>query len=164
MCRDYMVRRSSEKDPGKLAGVWCGPWTVTSTWGNVVCTIKRVGGDEVRRAHVDQMKPFKCATVTPRQSRRDRQPPPPSAEEQQRILRKMRRQSVSDAQSQGSDDDGNDGDYEVDSVIGHLRTSNGFWFLLKFKGYEEPTWEHESVVQAPKLVQAYFKRVCSTQL
>lgn len=114
-----MVRRSSAKDPGKLAGVWCGPWTVTSTWGNVVCTIKRVGGDEVRRAHVDQMKPFKCATVTPRQSRRDRQPPPPSAEEQERILRKMRRQSVSDAQSQGSDD-GNDEDYEVDSVIGHV--------------------------------------------
>ena len=72
--------------------------------------------------------------------------------------------SQSDAQSQGSDDDADDEDYEVESVEGHLRTTKGFWFLLKFKGYDQPTWEHESVVQAPKLVQAYFKRVCSTQV
>ena len=66
-----------------------------------------------------------------------------------------------------TDDDGQQMDdedmaeYEVEEVLGHIRTEKGFWFLLRFKDYAQTTWEHESLVSAPSKVQEYFARVCA---
>lgn len=52
------------------------------------------------------------------------------------------------------DDNGDQADeedaeeYELEEIWGHIHTEYGFWFLLKYKDYAEPSWEHESLVSA----------------
>jgi len=56
-----------------------------------------------------------------------------------------------------------DVEYVVEAVIGHFHTPQGFWFLVKWVDYVEPTWEHESLLEAGKRVTEYFKSVCQTE-
>jgi hypothetical protein len=53
-------------------------------------------------------------------------------------------------------------EYDVESILGHFRSPHGFWFLIKWSGFVQPTWEHESLLNAPKLVTTYFKSVCES--
>ena len=58
------------------------------------------------------------------------------------------------------DDSIDDAEYVVEAIIGHFHTPKGFWFLVKWVDYAEPTWEHESLLEAGKRVTEYFKSVC----
>ena len=96
-CRDYTVElrlKSAAESvdinatgPGKLAMRWSGPWIITATWGNVVMTLKRVGGGQTRRAHTDQVKAFMISSTTPDELKRGREPRKPSAAEQNRVIK-----------------------------------------------------------------------------
>ena len=182
-CRDYTVEKrrkvASEKadsisnGPGKLAMKWSGPWIVTATWGNVVMTLRRVGGGQTRRAHTDQVKDFHISSTTPNELKRQKEPKKPSAHEQRRVVRLLEKEKSKTDLSDNEDDSGNDSNpsselsddidgtpYIVEDVCGHFHTDNGFWFLVKFEGYGDPTWEFEGLIDAPAMITRYFKRVC----
>ena len=182
-CRDYTVERRSQvaiekktpgsTGPGKLAMKWSGPWLVTATWGNVVMTLKRVGGGQTRRAHTDQVKPFHISATTPNELKRGREPRKPTAAEQSRVVKLLEREKRAadmDEAINGSGDDMDDGSnsegdidataYDVEEICGHFHTDRGFWFLVKFEGYSDPTWEFEGLINSPGKVTQYFKRVC----
>ena len=128
-------------------------------------TLKRVGGaNELRRAHTDQVKPFVVAAETPRELRRSREPPRPNAAQQYRVVKK----AVKDSDTKPGDVSEDDGDeelsedlteYVVETIIGHFHTPAGFWFLVQWEGYDLPTWEHESNIQAPQRITQYFRTV-----
>ena len=178
-CRDYTVGKTSKRTasqatphkdegPGKLARKWSGPWLVVATWGNVVMTLKRVGGGQIRRAHLDQVQKFDVTPTTPNELRRNKEPKKPTLAEQKRVLKLLTTESGK-AQSGDSDKSSDDEEtedeldetqYAIENVLGHLHTPRGFWFLIKFQGYDEPTWEHESLMNAPEAVTRYFKEVC----
>ena len=96
------------------------------------------------------------------------EPTKPSRANQTRILnklRKMRLDGLHEMDDVESKDDVliDDADYEefvVEAVIGHFQTDKGFWFLIKWDGYAEPTWEHQSAIKAPMKVQTYFREIC----
>ena len=159
--------------PGKLAMKWSGPWLVTATWGNVVMTLKRVGGGQTRRAHTDQVKPFHISATTPNELKRGREPRKPTTAEQSRVVKLLEREKRAadmDEAINGSGDDMDDGSnsegdidataYDVEEICGHFHTDRGFWFLVKFEGYSDPTWEFEGLINSPGKVTQYFKRVC----
>ena len=154
--------------PGKLAPKWNGPWLVTETWGNVVMTLKRVGGGDLRRAHIDQVKPFTIGPNTARLLARGPTPEKPTIEEQKKIVKIIQKEKaaahrdVADPEGEGYDsDDELDGTtYVVERVVGHFQSDNGFWFLIQWEGYRELTWEHESLLTCPEKVTRYFKEVC----
>ena len=184
-CRDYTVERRSRTiadthttgstGPGKLAMKWSGPWIVAATWGNVVMTLKRVGGGQTRRAHTDQVKPFTISSTTPDELKRRREPKKPTTVEQRRVISLLEKEKQ-DADHNGIDDNSEDDDvgnnsnnsedlidgteYSVEEIRGHFQTEHGFWFLVKFEGYSDPTWEFEGLLNAPEKVTRYFKRVC----
>ena len=164
--KDHALLKRAEGGPGKLARQWCGPWTVSATWGNVVLTLKRVGSSETKLAHVDQCKRFIFSSETPRELLRKREPKRPSTKEQSDILRRISKSSDREGNELDTDADAEEQDlmddtaYEVEKVLGHFYTPQGFWFLVSFVGFSEPSWEHESLLEASKLVTDYFKRVC----
>jgi transposase InsO family protein len=162
--RDFGMLKRKTGGAGKLARQWCGPWTVTQTWGGVVLTVKRVGGMETKLAHADQVKPFHVSGSTPRIGRRRTEPKRPSAQQQARFSSATGMESDSEVDETRDSTDGDLGEqeFEVETVIGHFRTPKGFWFLVKWAGFVEPTWEHESMLNAPKLVTQYFKSVCES--
>ncbi|KAI9314208.1 hypothetical protein BX666DRAFT_1971420 [Dichotomocladium elegans] len=51
-------------------------------------------------------------------------------------------------------------EYEVEAIAGHRKNRKklGVDYLIKWKGYDESdnTWEHESNVHAPELIEAYW--------
>ena len=180
-CRDYTVTRpvraknvdlkqNLEDGPGKLARKWSGPWIVVATWGNVVMTLKRVGGGQMRRAHLDQVQKFEVTSTTPHELRRKKEPKKPSQSEQKRVLklieaennRKAQLEKSEDEEVSEDEDDGELGDthYNVERILGHFHNDDGFWFLVHFQGYDDPTWEHESLLECPDKVTRYFKEVC----
>jgi transposase InsO family protein len=168
-CRDYSVRRQ-DTGPNKLRREWSGPWVVSSTWGNVALTLTRVGATETRRAHADQVKPFLFTATTPRELRRRIEPSRPSQADQDRVLKRIRRYEAqagdTDASALLDDhdmDSVDDVEYVVEAIIGHFHTPQGFWFLVKWVDYVEPTWEHESLLEAGKRVTEYFRSVCQTE-
>lgn len=151
---DYQVAKKVRKGARKLTRRWCGPWTVTSTWGNVIVTIKRVGGGaETRRAHVDQLKSFAVSTSTPRELRHTEPERPSTAEQRQVTVPKA------DASEAVSDDE-DQVEYEVEKVVGHFINETGIWFLVQWKGYDDPTWEHEDNLCCGEMVTRYFRNVC----
>jgi hypothetical protein len=180
-CRDYTVERRQQTatntqapnstGPGKLAMKWSGPWLVTATWGNVVMTLKRIGGGQTRRAHKDQVKAFTISPTTPNELKRRREPKKPSPVEQRRVIRLLADERVDNNLERDSDnsdeviDPASDDEidatrYSIEEICGHFHNDRGFWFLVKFEGYSEPTWEFEGLVDAPDKVTRYFKRVC----
>lgn len=46
--------------------------------------------------------------------------------------------------------------YEVESIIGHRMMDNKLQFLLKWKGYDECTWEFDKNLNCPDLVSQYY--------
>jgi hypothetical protein len=168
-CRDYSVRRQ-DTGPNKLRREWSGPWVVSATWGNAALSLTRVGATETRRAHADQVKPFLFTATTPRELRRRIEPSRPSQADQDRVLKRIRRYEAqagdNDASALLDDhdmDSVDDVEYVVEAVIGHFHTPQGFWFLVKWVDYVEPTWEHESLLEAGKRVTEYFRSVCQTE-
>jgi hypothetical protein len=169
-CLDYSVQSKKGQTKHKLMRRWCGPWVVTATWGNVILSLKRIGGtNQIRRAHTDQVKPFVVGRETPRELKRRNEPPRPSKDEQTRVIKAARKlvdgdksQNSSDASDNEDGDDnvfGDDQDYVVEAIVGHFHTTGGFWFLVQWEGYSQPTWEHESLIQAPQLITRYFHTV-----
>ena len=171
-CRDYSLCKG-EGAKNKLRRKWSGPWVVESAWGNVVYTLKRVGATETRRAHADQVKPFHFSKNTPRELRRRSEPKRPSDAEQLKILARIRRSEMKgmvtdpeecDELDSDSDEDAVDETgYVVEEIRGHFQSAKGLWFLVKWEGYQTPTWEHESLLEAGKRVTEYFKAVCEHQ-
>jgi len=106
---------------------------------------------------------------TPRELKRRNEPPRPSKDEQTRVIKAARKlvdgdksQNSSDASDNEDGDDnvfGDDQDYVVEAIVGHFHTTGGFWFLVQWEGYSQPTWEHESLIQAPQLITRYFHTV-----
>ena len=153
-----------------LRRAWSGPWVVSSTWGNVALTLTRVGATETRRAHADQVKPFMFTATTPRELRRRKEPSRPSQAEQDKVLKRIRRHEAQMGDADASaliddpdDDSIDDVEYVVEAIIGHFHTPQDFWFLVKWVDYVEPTWEHESLLEAGKRVTEYFKYVCQSE-
>ena len=165
-CLDYWVGRTKEQRPHKLQRKWCGPWTVHATWGNVTLTLKRVGGKEMRRAHVDQLKPFVVSKHTPRSLKRAMEPVRPTAGQQKKFFERQRREGVDHLLGEDDDISSDDGlsttEYKVETIDGHFLTDRGFWFLIKWEDFSEKTWEHESMVSAPEKVTQYFRKVCQS--
>jgi hypothetical protein len=159
LCIDFSTTRSNKR-LNKLSSTWTGPWIVLSQWSKVGATIKRIGSDEIRRAHVNQLKMFEFCKTTPREMRKGREPKKPTEKEQEVILRKLLR-NYDEADDDGPTSDaeaGSDGEeYELESINGHFHNHHGFWFLVKYQNYQGLFWEHNSVLQAPKLVTKYFK-------
>lgn len=50
--------------------------------------------------------------------------------------------------------------YEVEEIVSHKKTGNGYEYLLKWKGYSssENTWQSEEDLDCPDLVAAYWKK------
>ena len=116
--------------------------------------IKRVGGGgETRRAHVDQLKSFAVSTSTPSELRHT-EPEQPSPAEQKKAVTK------SSAETGTSDASEDEEEYEVEKITGHFINDTGLWFLVKWKGYDDPTWEHEDNLSCGELVTRYFRGVC----
>ena len=166
-CLDYTVNTKKGEKQHKLQRKWCGPWTVVSTWGNVTVTIKRIGGGgEIRRAHVDQLKPFQFTKQTPKELRRQSEPPRPTKELQLAIAAEAEKEgkesamNTTNADNDEEDNPKDDTEYVVEKIIGHFHNDGGFWFLIKWKDYVETTWEHESLVSAPTRITEYFREVC----
>jgi len=183
-CRDFtaMRRRITAKEkkltgttlpegPGKLAPKWNGPWLITETWGNVVMTLKRIGGGDLRRAHIDQVKPFVLGPNMARNLARGPTPKKPSIEEQKRITNIIQKEKAGagrnveepDENSDDSDDEIDGTTYIVERVVGHFQNEYGFWFLIQWEGFHELTWEHESLLTCPIKVTRYFKEVCEEE-
>ena len=127
-------------------------------------TVKRVGGRETKLAHADQVKAFHVSGSTPREGRRRTEPQRPSAQMQARFnaTADVDGDSDVDASPDYTECESDAQVFEVEQVVGHFRSPNGFWFLIKWVGFLEPTWEHESMLNAPKLVTQYFKSVCES--
>ena len=143
---------------------------MSATWGNVTLTLSRVGATETRRAHADQVKPFLFTSNTPRELRRRSEPARPTAAQQDKILARIKRCETSTADADptehmdDSDDDAvDDHEYVVESIVGHFHTPRGFWFLVKWVDCPDPTWEHESLLEAGKRVTEYFKNICQSE-
>jgi hypothetical protein len=164
LCQDFKATRSNRR-LNKLSSVWTGPWTIISTWKNSGVTIKRVGGDQVKRVHKDHVKLFTFCKTTPKELRQGREPKKPTATEQGRVLRKLLRsqtQAMSEVSSEP--ESGSDGEeFELEEIVGHFHNVNGFWFLIRYTGYSGLFWEHESVVNAPKLISSYFRKICQEE-
>ena len=166
-CLDYTVNTKKGERQHKLQRKWCGPWSVVSTWGNVTVTIKRIGGGgEIRRAHVDQLKPFQFTKQTPKELRRQSEPPRPTKELQLAIAAEAEKEgkesamNTTNADNDEEDNPKDDTEYVVEKIVGHFHNDGGFWFLIKWKDYVETTWEHESLVSAPTRITEYFREVC----
>ena len=123
----------------------------------MVITVRRVGGAQTRLTHADQTKPFVFHKETPKELQRAREPARPSKKDQLRIVDTEENDQSDDNSDNTSVDDA---EYEVEQIIGHFHTPRGFWFLVKWSGFVQPTWEHESALNAPRLVTEYFKHVC----
>ena len=164
LCLDFKATRSNRR-LNKLSSTWTGPWTIISTWEKSGVTIKRIGGDEVRRVHKDHVKLFTFCKTTPKELRQGREPKKPTTEEQEKIVQKLLRSKTQTATEVSSEpESGSDGeDFELEEIIGHFHNDNGFWFLVRYIGYSGLFWQHESVVDAPKLVSSYFRKVCQEE-
>ena len=160
--RDFTLLKRAKGGPGKLARQWSGPWTVTQTWGGVVLTIKRVGGSETKLAHADQVKRFLVSNATPREARCKREPTRPTAAEQAQMAGVDSNSDSDEDNAKVLPDDLDNVEFDVEAILGHFRSPHGFWFLVKWSGFVQPTWEHESLLNAPKLVTSYFKSVCES--
>ena len=128
-------------------------------------TLKRVGGSETRLAHSDQVKRFIFSKETPRELRRRNEPARPSAGTQKKILKRIRRdldgeEVDSDTEVVEDDEFVDDLSYDLEAILGHFHTKDGFWFLVRYAGFPNTSWEHESLIDAPKMVTTYFKEVC----
>ena len=65
----------------------------------------------------------------------------------------MRSDLSTEDEGEGSDSD----QYDVEAVKGHYISPDGsLWFLLKWRGYEELTWQHEEEMACPDLITKYF--------
>ena len=145
-CLDF-----SPKAGGKLAKNWIGPWTVIDKAGDVTYVIRQVGGrGDKRRAHREHLSAFRVSKTTPPHLRVTKEPPVPAE-----ALRRTAKRRSSAAVTTDSDDD--DDGYEVEQVVGHYSSEFGFWFLLKWKGYDELSWSHEDEMECPRLVSDYFR-------
>ena len=76
---------------------------------------------------------------------------------------------VEDHEEHGDENSEADGDgvdeigYVVEAILGHFQSAKGLWFLVQWEGYQTPTWEHESLLEAGERVTAYFKAICEHQ-
>ena len=48
-------------------------------------------------------------------------------------------------------------EYEVEKILNHRRYKNQLQYNVKWLGYNKPTWEPESVMYCPELLQNYWK-------
>lgn len=50
-------------------------------------------------------------------------------------------------------------EFEVETIIGHKETANGKQYLIRWKGFgqDEDTWEKESNLNCPKILNAYIR-------
>ena len=122
-------------------------------------------------AHTDQVKAFAISSTTPNELKRRREPKKPTPAEQRRVVRLLEDEKLdADMKSDSdhsdesidltSDDEIDATRYTVEEICGHFHNDRGFWFLVKFEGYPEPTWEFEGLIDAPDKVTRYFKRIC----
>lgn len=53
-----------------------------------------------------------------------------------------------------------DHEFEVEDIVSHIRDDQGDWFLVRWSGFEEETWEPaENLIQnASEIVQTFFGR------
>ena len=67
--------------------------------------------------------------------------------------------SSSTSSSSSSDPNFSDQVYEFDKILSHRKSLNGYEYLVKWKGYAQPTWEPPSNFSDPSALSKYWKRV-----
>jgi hypothetical protein len=113
----------------KLSHPWKGPYRIIEIVNGVNAVISEVNGKNIMTVHVSRLKKF----ITPRQPRMDLIPT--DQEEDVQTL-----------------------EYEVENILKDKITKEGRKYLVKWKGYTEPTWESEENLQnSQELLQDYLE-------
>ncbi|PWN88618.1 hypothetical protein FA10DRAFT_303559 [Acaromyces ingoldii] len=69
-------------------------------------------------------------------------------------------EQIEEDEEQEDDDEDEDEVYEMESILKHKITNDGFFFKIKWKGYpdEESTWEPEANILGAQMLREYWKK------